>query len=76
MPPKVPDQYEMPFGKYKGQEIGSVPASYLDWLAGQDWIGKWHQVDQYIKENRPVIDAELEERELLLGNDPFGEGKP
>lgn len=28
----------MPFGKHKGEEIGEIPTSYLDWLIGQDWL--------------------------------------
>lgn len=58
---KVSDDYLIPFGKHKGQKIGEVPASYLDWLSGQEWIGDWHEVDKYIRENREEIDKELEE---------------
>ena len=59
----IPDTYKMPFGDHKGKEIGSVPASYLDWLVGQPWIKKWGRVYTYIKENREAIDKELEEEE-------------
>lgn len=29
------DNYEMPYGKHKGQCVDEVPVSYLDWLAGE-----------------------------------------
>lgn len=41
MSKRIPDDYKMPFGKHKGEEIGLVPASYLDWLSGQGWIERW-----------------------------------
>jgi hypothetical protein len=56
------DESPMPFGKYKGRKIKSVPASYLDWLHGQDWIQEWPRVLAYIEANRTVIDEELRER--------------
>ncbi len=56
----VPDNYIMPFGKYKGQEIGSVPASYLDWVAGQSWKWQWPKIVEYVNENRDHIDRELD----------------
>jgi uncharacterized protein (DUF3820 family) len=28
----------LPFGKYKGQEIETVPDSYLHWCLEQDWF--------------------------------------
>lgn len=27
----------MPFGKYKGENIGDIPTGYLTWLLEQDW---------------------------------------
>ena len=57
----IPEDYRMPFGKHQGKTIGSVPAGYLDWLAGQPRIKKWAKVHQYIQENREHIDRELEE---------------
>jgi uncharacterized protein (DUF3820 family) len=29
--------FEMPFGKYKGDMLSDIPVGYLDWLIGQDW---------------------------------------
>ena len=28
----------LPFGKYKGWDIGRVPISYINWLSMQDWF--------------------------------------
>lgn len=56
----VPDDYEMPFGKYKGQEIGNVPAEYLDWLHDQPWVAKWRTALAYIEQNRERLDRELD----------------
>ena len=60
---KLTDTSLFPFGKYKGQPMQDVPASYLDWLMGQDWIDKWLDVVKYINDNRAVIDKELKYRE-------------
>ena len=27
---------EMPFGKYKGDDLGNIPNSYLEWLLDKD----------------------------------------
>lgn len=54
------DDSLMPFGKYKNHRMDEVPASYLDWLHGQDWIHEWPLVLEYIEENRDVIDLDLE----------------
>ena len=59
----IPDTYRIPFGKYQGKTIGAVPAQYLDWLSGQDWVKKWPEVLLYIKENRAHLDAELDQEE-------------
>ena len=49
-----------PFGKYRDARMIDVPASYLDWAGGQDWISKWPDVKKYIADNRAVINKELE----------------
>jgi hypothetical protein len=53
------DNDPMPFGKHKGTSMKNVPADYLDWLRGQDWIAKWPMVAAYLDSNKSVIDAEL-----------------
>ena len=57
----VPDSYKMPFGKYEGKEIGTVPASYLDWLRDQLWVIRFPKVIQYISANEQHIDKELKD---------------
>lgn len=54
------DKDPMPFGCHKGIPMEHVPAHYLDWLMGQDWIDKWPLVVGYVTANRKVIDKELE----------------
>jgi uncharacterized protein (DUF3820 family) len=49
----------MPFGKHKGEPMDEVPASYLDWLHGQSWIGDWPEVLKYIKDHKHSIREEL-----------------
>jgi uncharacterized protein (DUF3820 family) len=50
------DQSEMPFGKYKGEEMENVPASYLLWLRDS---GCSHSgVKNYIEENLAVLLSE------------------
>lgn len=50
------DQDLMPFGKYKGEKMEEVPASYLLWLRDQ---GVSHPgVKAYIEENETVLVSE------------------
>jgi uncharacterized protein (DUF3820 family) len=53
------DTNPMPFGKYEGEEMQDVPASYLHWL----WVnGKEHDklcpVADYIRRNKTVLEKE------------------
>jgi uncharacterized protein (DUF3820 family) len=50
------DQDLMPFGKYKGEKMEKVPASYLLWLRDQ---GCSHSgVRKYIEDNETVLVSE------------------
>lgn len=50
------DQDEMPFGKYKGEKMEKVPASYLLWLRDQ---GCSHAgVKAYIEDNLAALSKE------------------
>lgn len=53
------DNLIMKFGKYKGRDMDNVPADYLDWLIGQDWIDNWPDVMQYITDHKASIHTEL-----------------
>lgn len=59
---RLSDRDQMPFGAHKGKPMEKVPAEYLDWLDGQDWLkAKWPRIKEYIRFNRAVIDKELED---------------
>jgi hypothetical protein len=45
----------MPFGKHKDVPMDDVPASYLAWCRDQEWIGKWPEVEAYIKAHKASI---------------------
>jgi len=51
----------MPFGKYRGEIMQNVPASYLLWLADQPNV-KINQSElfAYIEDNRKVLEKEVE----------------
>jgi len=59
--PKDSDPF--PFGQYKSKRYDQVPAQYLDYLLGMEWIDSWPRVKMYIKKNKSVIDTELKEQE-------------
>lgn len=53
---------KLPFGKYKGQVIGSMPSGYLKWLLEQDWFEDNEEFEpvqdemQWRKENNIYIE--------------------
>ena len=51
--------YKLTFGKHQGKELDQVPADYLDWLMGQDWIGKFPEIVKYVTNHKAAIHAEL-----------------
>ena len=59
---ELQDTDAMPFGKYKGQKMQDVPASYLHWLWTQ---GKEHDkqcpVADYIRRNKPLLEQEYQD---------------
>ncbi|GEM_PF-3009424 len=57
------DSDRMPFGKHKGAQMMDVPADYLDWLRGQDWIVKWPKVMNYIEWRMGALEWEQERKE-------------
>lgn len=50
------DQDLMPFGKYKGEKMEKVPASYLLWLRDQNC--NHPQIKDYIEENLTILLSE------------------
>ena len=49
----------MPFGKYKDEKIGDVPASYLLWLGDQPDIKKrYPELFAYIDSGRKHLERE------------------
>jgi uncharacterized protein (DUF3820 family) len=50
------DQDLMPFGKYKGEKMEKVPASYLLWLRDEGCSNP--DVRDYIEENLTVLLSE------------------
>jgi len=53
---KLTDNSLMPFGKYKGQKMANVPASYLLWLKNNDC--KDQKVLDYIEDNMDQLRQE------------------
>lgn len=51
------DESRMPFGKYKGEKMANVPASYLLWLYENDKCNK--EVKEYVLDNLDVIKEQV-----------------
>jgi len=51
------DTSKMPFGKFKGEPMGIIPAVYLLWLYENDKC--YGEVKEYIKDNLDVIKSEI-----------------
>lgn len=52
------DTSPMPFGKYKGDDMEDVPASYLLWLYDNNKCNK--AVKDYIEDNMDVLKKEIQ----------------
>jgi len=53
-------RYCMPFGKYKGESLGDIPAHYLLWLADEaDSCPK--EVKEYVEKERRHLEKEAHE---------------
>lgn len=53
-------KYEMRFGKFKGEELGDVPAWYLLWLYDQDYCPV--EVKDYVDKERKHLEKEKKEQ--------------
>lgn len=47
----------MPFGKYKGEKMANVPASYLIWLYDNGKCSS--DVKEYIEDNLDILQIEI-----------------
>ena len=55
------DKTLMTFGKHKGKPLGEIPASYLDWLLGEEFVKINHRrLYDYLVENKDLIHEELD----------------
>lgn len=61
---KLTDDSPMPFGKFKGEKMANVPASYLLWIYDNDKCSK--EVKVYIKDNFDVLEAEITAEKRLI----------
>lgn len=51
----------LPFGKYKGEKLGDIPAWYLIWLYDEDWFAnKYSDIYMYIENNYHQLEKENE----------------
>lgn len=51
------DNHIIAFGKFKGEKLANIPASYFIWLNKQDWCGK--ELKDYIQDNRDSFELEI-----------------
>ncbi len=54
------DNSLMPFGKYKGEKMANVPASYLLWLYENG--NTFGELKAYLQENEEVFRAEIQQQ--------------
>lgn len=65
-PFEIDDSYEMPFGKYKGEYLGDVPASYLIWFYEQATAHRTQPLlYAYIKKNLKHLQTEAANRSVM-----------
>lgn len=56
------DNSPMPFGKYKGQKLIDVPASYFLWLYDNNY--SYGNIKDYIIDNLDVLHKEINEKKI------------
>jgi len=54
------DEDEMPYGMYKGDKMGTVPAHYLVWLFENDKCSG--KVKDYIEENMDFLKLQIKQK--------------
>lgn len=55
--PPLTDTSPMPFGQFKGIQMGKLPMDYLDFLLRQDWLISWPAVHNYVSQRKEEIVA-------------------
>lgn len=53
------DNSPMPWGKYKGEKMANVPASYLLWLYDNKKCNK--EILEYIEDNMDALESEIKQ---------------
>jgi len=48
--PETDQIVPFPFGLHKGKPFDEVPNEYYAFILGQDWIGKWPEVQRYAEQ--------------------------
>jgi len=56
MKKEITDSFIMPFGKYEGEKIGNVPASYLIYMYESKFL--FGDVKKYVGDNLNVLQKE------------------
>ena len=48
----------MPFGKYRGQDVGEVPSGYFEWLLEQEWFEepRWADLREEVENEMEIRD--------------------
>lgn len=54
------DNSIMPFGKYEGEKLANIPASYLIWVSEQGWCKG--ELKAYIDDNMDSLIQEAKKR--------------
>jgi len=57
----ITDESLMPWGKYKGDKMINVPASYLLWLYDMEKV--YGEVKEYIKDNLEVLQFQVKQNQ-------------
>lgn len=53
----------MPFGKYKGEKLGDVPADYLLWLVDQGNVRvRYPELYRYVDQGRAHLEKEAKNK--------------
>lgn len=63
------DELTITFGKYKGEKVDAVPASYLLWCADQDWISRYSKLENYINKNKKDLEKDAAAEEYIEAPD-------